>query len=289
MAKKTTKEHKKNRKKQQKKLLRDKHVLYTAAVQSVEADLDFFERVYKKKHGERFRWLKEDFCGTAALAYEWIKRRDQNHAIGVDLDRPTLDWGRRQYLSLLDDEIDRIRLIEDDVRSVTDPKVDVVAALNFSYFVFKTREALAGYFEAARRSLRPGGIFFVDTLGGTEAMEEMTENRRIPACKLPNGKKVPAFTYTWEQASFNPVDHDFQCRIHFKLPGGRRMRRAFTYDWRLWMLPEVQELMLEAGFAKTEVYVEGWDDEADDTDGIFRRRARFENQSAWVAYIVGLT
>jgi SAM-dependent methyltransferase len=283
------KERKKQQKKEQKKLLRDKHVLYTAAVQSVDADIDFLERVYKKKRGKRFRWLKEDFCGTAALAYEWIRRRDENQAIGVDLDRPTLDWGRRHYLSTLDDGLERIRLIEDDVRSVTTPKVDVVAALNFSYFVFKTREDLGGYFKAARRSLRPGGIFFVDTLGGTEAMEEMIENRRIPACKLPNGKKVPSFTYTWEQARFNPIDHDFQCRIHFKLPGGRRMRRAFNYDWRLWMLPEVQELMIDAGFAETAVYVEGWDDEADDTDGIFRRRTRFENQSAWVAYVVGLT
>ena len=54
-----------------------------------------------------------------------------------------------------------------------------------------------------------------------------------------------------------------------------------------WTLPELQELLLEAGFARTDVYVEGWDEEADDTDGVFRRRARFENMSGWVAYVVG--
>jgi len=36
------------------------------------------------------------------------------------------------------------------------------------------------------------------------------------------------------------------------------------------------------------VYVEGWDDEEYDTDGIFRHRKSFENQCGWVA-IVGLT
>ena len=67
----------------------------------------------------------------------------------------------------------------------------------------------------------------------------------------------------------------------------QKQKRAFSYKWRLWTLPELQELMLDAGFKSVEVYLEGWDDEADDTDGIFRRRKQFENQSGWVAYIVG--
>ena len=52
-------------------------------------------------------------------------------------------------------------------------------------------------------------------------------------------------------------------------------------------LPEMQELLLDAGFASTEVYVEGWDDEEDEADGIFRKRSYFENQAGWVAYVVG--
>ena len=32
--------------------------------------------------------------------------------------------------------------------------------------------------------------------------------------------------------------------------------------------------------------VEGWDDEADESDGVFRRRTYFENQDAWVACLV---
>ena len=67
-----------------------------------------------------------------------------------------------------------------------------------------------------------------------------------------------------------------------------KLRKAFTYDWRLWTLPEIQELLREAGFASTEVYVDGWDEETEEGDGIYRRRTVLENQAAWVAYVVGL-
>jgi len=256
-------------------------------VQSADADLDFVERIYKRKRGGRCRRLREDFCGTAALACEWVSRRKDNRAIGVDLDRPTLEWGRRFYVSHLGKAAERLTLACKDVRALTRPRVEVIVAQNFSYSVFKTREDLGGYFRKVRSSLVDTGIFFIDTLGGPEAMDVLKEKRRIPASKAFNGARIPAFTYVWDQVRFNPVNHDLLCHIHFRLPDGTRIKRAFTYDWRLWTLPELQELLLEAGFASAEVYVEGWDEEADDTDGIFRRRRYFENQSAWVAYVVG--
>ncbi|MDM7913964.1 MAG: hypothetical protein QUU85_01675 [Candidatus Eisenbacteria bacterium] len=104
----------------------------------------------------------------------------------------------------------------------------------------------------------------------------------------PDGTKVPGFTYVWEQASFNPIDHHIRCYIHFRFPDGRKMERAFRYDWRFWTLPELQEILLEAGFRSAEVYLEGWDDEADEADGIYRRRKSFEEMAGWVAYVVGL-
>lgn len=274
-------------KKKKLRVVKDKHLLYSAAVQSVDADVDFFERVYRRVRRKPFEFLREDFCGTAALACEWVRRGPKNRALGIDLDRPTLDWGLAHSVAHIAEHASRIELLCSNVLDVTRPKVDVVAALNFSYSVFKTRELLESYFRQVRRSLRDDGILFLDTLGGSEAMAELKEKRRIPASRAFDGRKVPAFTYIWDQLSFNPVDHDFQCRIHFKLADGTRVKRAFSYDWRLWTLPELQELMREAGFAETAVYVEGWDDEADDSDGVFRRRKRFENQEAWVAYVVG--
>ena len=69
---------------------------------------------------------------------------------------------------------------------------------------------------------------------------------------------------------------------------GTRLRRAFSYDWRFWTLPELRELLEEAGFSSVEVYVEGWDEDDEEGDGVYRRRTFFENQEGWVANIVGL-
>lgn len=270
------------------KITRDKHVLYEAAVQSPDTDVDFLERVYRRKRGKRFERLREDFCGTAVLACEWVRRRPENRAWGVDLDPPTLEWGRKHRVAHLGDAADRLNLVHADVRAATTPQVDVVAALNFSYSVFKSREELGGYFGRVRKALRSGGAFFVDALGGQETMGEVKERRRIPAQKVWDGEKVRPFTYVWEQARFNPIDHHIYCHIHFRLVDGTKMTRAFTYDWRLWTLPELQELMREAGFAETEVYMDGWDDEADEADGVYRLRKRFENTPSWVAYVVGM-
>lgn len=266
----------------------DKHILYEASVQCVEADLDFFNRVFRNKRGRPPRLLKEDFCGTSALACQFVKGHPENRAWGVDLHKPTLDWGRARHVARLGADRDRVTLVQDNVLNVTRPQVEIVCALNFSYFVFKTRDALRAYFRTARESLTGDGIFVLDCFGGTEAMESMSEDRRIPASISIEGRKLPAFTYVWDQARFNVVDHDILCHIHFKFSDGTMMKRAFTYNWRLWTLPELQETILEAGFASAEVYMEGWDDEADEADGIYRRRSTFENMAGWVGYVVGI-
>jgi SAM-dependent methyltransferase len=265
-----------------------RHYLYTSAVQSVEADLKFFRKVYRKHRGKTFRHMREDFCGTAVLAHEFVRRNKENEAWGVDLDQETLDWGTEHYTPRLGDGADRLHLMCKNVLDVVDPKVDVVNALNFSYSVFKDRESLGGYFKKVRESLRDDGVFFIDAWGGSDTMQRDREHRKVDPEEAFDGTDVPGFVYTWEQESFNPVDHQIVCHIHFRTKKGKRMRKAFTYDWRLWMLPELQELMLEAGFASTEVYVEGWDDKEDEPDGIFRKKKRFDNSGGWVAYVVGI-
>jgi SAM-dependent methyltransferase len=277
----------KAKKKKKQRAVPHRHHLYTASVQSVEADLKFFRRIYKKKNGGPFRRLREDFCGTAALACEWVRRGARHEAWGLDLDQETLDWGRRHYVPHLGDGARRLHLLCRNVLDVTEPEMDLIAALNFSYSVFKTRDGLREYFLRVRQSLTDRGVFVLDVWGGNEAMCEDTDKRKIDAETAFDGTKIPSFTYVWEQARFNPIDHHILCHIHFHLRGGGKIKRAFTYDWRLWTLPEMQELLREAGFSSCEVYVEGWDDEEDEADGIFRRRTYFENQEGWVAYIVG--
>lgn len=266
----------------------DLHSLYEAAVQSVDADLDFIERVYRWHNGgERPRLLREDFCGTASLACSWAGRRRENRAWGVDLHPPTLEWGREHRLQPLGKAAERVELLCQDVRDPSPARVDAVAALNFSFCIFKERAELGGYFAKVHDALRPGGVLVLDLFGGTESCTELEEESEKEAVDEPDGRKVRPFTYVWEQARFNPIDHHILCHIHFRLRGGRTIRRAFTYDWRLWTLPELRDLLEEAGFDSSEVYAEGWDDESDESDGIFRRRKTFDNDGSWIAYVVG--
>ena len=269
-------------------LSRDRHVLYELSVQGVEYDLDFFERVYRKHRGGRFRLLREDFCGTAAKACAWVLRGRDHRAWGVDLHAPTLAWARRHHLARMGGAARRVTLVRGDVRTPRRPKVDVVAAMNFSFWVFKDRDTLRGYFRQVRRSLRPGGLFFANVFGGTEGMDTIEETRRIPPQQGPDGLRVPSFTYVWEQKRFNPITHDLLCYIHFRFRDGREMRRAFTYDWRFWTLPEIREVMEEAGFPRSEVYVEGWDEKRNKPDEKYRLRTSFETQAGWLAMVVGI-
>ena len=89
----------------------------------------------------------------------------------------------------------------------------------------------------------------------------------------------------WDQTKYNHITHDVLCHIHFKFKDGTRIDKAFTYDWRLWTIPELQEILREAGFESSEVYMQGWDDDLDDTDNIFRRRTFYDDMDAWIGYI----
>jgi hypothetical protein len=206
----------------------------------------------------------------------------------VDLDPRPLAWGRDHRLAVLDAEAaSRVELHQADVRAPLPVVVDVAVAFNFSYWVFGSRPEMLEYFRAAHSGLRPGGMFLLDAFGGSDSECVLTETTRIPRSRDPDGSVIPAFRYIWEQASFNPVDHRIVCHIHFER-GGRRARRAFTYDWRFWTLTELQELLAEAGFRDSRVYVEGWDEKTDEPDGVFRARKRFDNAGGWLVYIVAI-
>jgi len=54
----------------------------------------------------------------------------------------------------------------------------------------------------------------------------------------------------------------------------------------MWSIPELRELMAEAGFKTTHVYTHGWTDDGEG-DGIYKRVTHFDNEDAWIAYLVG--
>ena len=76
------------------------------------------------------------------------------------------------------------------------------------------------------------------------------------------------------------------CHIHFEFPDKSRLEKAFSYDWRLWTLPEIRELLSEAGFADITVYWEGTDEESNEGNGIFEPTESGDADPGWICYIV---
>lgn len=265
----------------------NKHELYQASVQNVEAEIDFVDSTFLELRGRHAVRLREDFCGTGNTSCEWVRRRASNLAWGLDIDGPTLDWGRAHMVGALEaGDQPRVTLLDRNVLEPGDAvDMDCILAMNFSYWLFMDRASMIRYFRSVRESLGDGGLFFQDFYGGSESMEEREDERE---CELPNGGR---FTYIWDQHKFKPVTGEVECRIHFKFKDGSKMKDAFTYHWRLWTLPEIREMLAEAGFRTTTVYWEG--DELDsngeptgDGDGVFTPNAEGEADPAFICYIV---
>ena len=174
----------------------DPHALYEVAVQGVEWDLDFLERVWRYRHpGREPKLFREDFCSTAALSVEWARRGRDRHAWGVDLDREPLAWARRYRLPWAREAAKRVTLVRGDVRVPRRPLVDVACALNFSWWVFRERHQLLGYLRAARAGLKPGGVLVLNLYGGLGAEKLLVERSAKPAENAPDGTMLPRFTY----------------------------------------------------------------------------------------------
>ena len=256
----------------------DRHRLYELSVQCSEAEIDFVDDTFKRLRGRRAKLLREDFCGTANVCCEWVRRRKFNRAVGVDLDREVLDWGRTHQLNALKpSERKRISLLEENVLSVETEPMEIISAMNFSYWLFKERKTLKRYFKRVRRQLADDGIFFMDAYGGYDSYRDIVEEREVE-----DGDS--SFTYVWEQEKYEPISGNLICHIHFDFADGSRMERAFSYDWRLWSLPEIRELLQEAGFSRVTVYWQGFDEDGE-PDGDFVPVTEGEADAGWICYL----
>lgn len=273
MAKKIPLAVKKTHKKNTKPVF-DKYKLYHDSVQSTETDALFLEKVFRDLKGKKAKTFREDFCGTFALSCDWIKLNKNHRAIGVDLDPEPMEYGRRTYLSKLKQEQQkRLQLVEGNVLTSKLPPADLVAAMNFSYFIFKTRSLMKRYFQNVHRSLNKEGVFLVDLFGGSQCYDSIED-------RTPH----KGFSYYWDQTGFDPVSNEAVFHIHFKV-GKTKVEKVFTYDWRLWSIPELREIMHEVGFKKTHIYWEGTNKQGGG-NGIFTRTEKGEPCLSWIAYIV---
>ncbi|MGB4335470.1 MAG: methyltransferase [Chromatiaceae bacterium] len=256
----------------------DRHQLYEQSVQCPQAEVDFIDRTYRDLRLKTAQRLREDFCGTAALCCEWVRRRKTNQATGIDIDPEVLDWGRSHNLARLDEaQAKRVTLRLDNVLAVETGTQDIVCALNFSYWLLTKRASLLTYFRQVRNSLKPDGVFFLDAYGGYDAYRLTAEERVIQGDQ-------GLFTYIWDQAHYDPISGRLICHIHFAFSDGSRLEQAFSYDWRLWSLPEIRELLAEAGFGRVLCYWQGWDAQGE-PDGIFVPVEEGEPEAGWIAYL----
>ena len=257
----------------------DRFELYQIAVQSPESDLGFLSKVYRRWNGKAPVHLREDFCGTALLSATWAKRAGRT-AEGFDLDADTIAWGTAHNLAPLGAKAKNVELHLLDVRARGRRPADLRIAQNFSYWIFRERAELLEYFRRARAGLARGGLFAIDAYGGPDAINELEDRKPLEE----------VFTYVWDQESYLPGNGEYTCHIHFRFRDGSEMRRAFTYHWRFWNLPELADLLREAGFARVETWFEEGDDDSDghgigtfvlDSSGSTARDC-----SAWIAYLV---
>ncbi|MCZ6834405.1 MAG: methyltransferase domain-containing protein [Planctomycetota bacterium] len=253
----------------------DIHELYELSVQEPEAEVDLTDQVWEEQRGRLATSIREDFCGTAIASMSWVKRRRANTAIAVDLSAEVMDWGKKKVAERLNaSQAKQLTFVQDNVLTVETEPVDSVLAMNFSYFLFRTRKELKHYFTRVHHALKDDGLFLLDAYGGSDSFLEMEEDRDLDG-----------FTYIWDQAYYNPISGDVTNHIHFKFPDGTRIDKAFSYHWRLWTLPEIQELLKEAGFRTVHVYWEGTDEDGEG-DNEWTISTRGEACEGWIAYIV---
>ena len=64
------------------------------------------------------------------------------------------------------------------------------------------------------------------------------------------------------------------------------MKRIFSYEWRLWGLTELKDILDDAGFSRVDCYWEGTDEDGESGNGIFTREQKGERCPSYIAYLV---
>lgn len=251
-----------------------KYSFYEQSVQNPQGDVEFITEKFKEIRGKMPLSLREDFGGTGYLCCEWVKQGPQTNAHVIDLDPEPLNFGKKKHWAKLNDaQKEQVEYHQLNVFNAQDVQADVIAAFNFSYFIFKKRTELVNYFKQAKAAIKPGGVFFLDLFGGSECyspVEEETEH--------------DGFSYFWDLDSYNPINNHVMYYIHFQEDGKSKSEKVFTYDWRMWGLSEIRDALHDAGFERTLVYWEGDDDDGGG-NGEFSPTEHVEQCDSWVVYI----
>lgn len=259
--------------------LDEKYRLYEEAVQSPEGEVEVLNSIYRKLRSKEARVLREDFCGSCALSTAWVKSNTKNSAFGIDLDNIPLHFAKTNHWEKLDEkQKKRLHILNGNVLTQKTPAADMLVALNFSYFVFKERELMKKYFKSALSHLKKDGIFIIDLFGGVDASKVYEE-------RTDRG----SFVYSWECNFYNPIDNHIKFAIHFQKKKNDKevYKNIFNYDWRLWSMSELRDILFEVGFKSVYSLWEG-DDGKGGGNGDFSITEQEENCESWIAYLAAL-
>lgn len=268
----------------------DKYWHYVMAVQDPNPQMAELADIYRETRARALargavdalgpsdaRILREDFAGTFVNSCAWVARGPEHVAHAVDLDPEPLDYGRKTFMpGLKPSQQARVHVLQKNVLDDDLPSADIIAALNFSYFLLRTRAEMLRYFRSCHAKLLKGGILVLDVLGGPENHDISEEETEY---------EDEGFTYVWDQTTFDPITHEARFAIHFKRKGEKLRENVFTYHWRLWTLPELRDILIEAGFSQVDVLWEG-EDEDGEGDGIYTLAEHAESCPCWNAYII---
>jgi len=251
----------------------DKYQAYELALQSPEVDVELLQQIYKQARGRKAHHLREDFCGSAATLRAWLEQGSQFTGEGYDIDAEVLEWGRRSHFAPIGRRARRAALRHADVRQRSLRAPDIRCVFNFSYWLFLERREVLEYFRKARADLGKDGVFVVDLHGGAEVF---SEEEQVTDCG--------DFQLVCHQTGVCPLDHTANLAFHFRFPDGSEMRDAFQYRWRIWSLPEVSDILREAGFTDIRCH---WHIDEDQETRYELTRSGY-NDPAWIACLAAL-
>ena len=124
-----------------------------------------------------------------------------------------------------------------------------------------TRVHARGEARAALDATR--GLFVLDVFGGGDVLRGRRKTRRPVSDEGHDGgdsdsdggggggSDFAGVELEFETASWDPIAAEQHCRINFLFPDGSAMRGAFEYNWRLWSIPELRDVLADAGFSRT--------------------------------------
>lgn len=234
----------------------DRHDCYELCVQSPRHLVVFLQSLHP---GAII--LREDFCGTGALAIRWVQEGlrtgDNRRALAIDMDPDPIAKGCARAASIgITDQVQW--RCEDALQSGPAEPADIIFVGNFSIGYIHDRRTLVRYFKASLQRLKlgnhgfGGGILVCDTYGGATAYQLGGFERKHPS----RGREI--IRYQWLHEKADPltgmVENSISFRIELDGEIIEELPRAFTYRWRLWSIPELRDAMLDAGFSSTEVH-----------------------------------